>query len=248
LPPPRIVLVEDDQAIAETLRRTLEEIDWGAGKAMVLATSSAREFMAAFGAHDPDIVFIDLRLSPPYDSSEEGKELIDWVADGNSHSGVIVFTDVPEVVDGSDALSRGADDYIVKPARPATVVERTRAVWRRVHLIRSRLSDLQSTIEPTFQLGHWRFRPSGRTIHGVDGAELRLTISEYQLLDHLIKAERHLITPATFNVFVLERDPDTVDRRLDNIVYRLRRKLGETFPIQNVGSGSYRLTECSIIR
>jgi len=246
IPPPRIVLVDDNARVRETLKRLLEELDWGDGRAMVLATASAAEFKVACSAHDPDIVFVDLRLTPSFDSSKEGQELVDWVTDQQTNAGIIVYTDVPEEVDGADTLRRGADDYITKPANREVFIEHVRAVWRRVHRVRSSL-DRPSPRGHAFQIGEWRFTPNSRSIEGPEGRAMPLTISEYQVLDHLTKAERNLITPAAFNVFVLERASDTVDRRLDNIIYRLRKKLGGTFPIHNAGSGAYRLLECRLV-
>lgn len=242
LPAPRILVVDDKPIVTKSLKQMLETLDWGSGTAQVIGTHTPDAFRASFSALNPDIVVVDLRLTPPFDSTDEGKDLIAWVADSNTMAGIIVHTDQPESVDAPDCLAIGADDYITKPANTGMIEERVRAVWRRVHLVRSRRDSLGNS--HVFDIGGWRYFPAERNVTTPNGISYRLTLSEHQLIEHLIRAEGHIITPGAFNIFVLERNAEAADRRLDNIVYRLRKKLGDAFPIRNVtGTGGYALTE-----
>jgi two-component system, OmpR family, response regulator MtrA len=116
----RVLVVDDDPALAEMLGIVLR--DSGLEPYFV---SSGRAAMAAFRSTRPDLVLLDLMLP--------GRDGIEVCRDIRGESGVpiVMLTAKSETGDVVRGLESGADDYVVKPFKPAELVARVRARLRR---------------------------------------------------------------------------------------------------------------------
>ena len=111
------------------------------------------------------------------------------------------------------ALELGADDYILKTTNPREVLARLRAVARRTA---QRHDD------------RWLFRPEQRTLLRPNGTAVMLTTAEFDLLNVLVENRGQPMSREALLERVFKRRFSPLDRAIDNLVVRLRAKLGDS--------------------
>src|ERR671935_301509 len=165
----RIILIEDDEGIAETLRFNLE----ASGHTVQSARDGASGLrLARTGA--PDLILLDLML-PGMDGVEVCRQLR-----RTSPVPIIMLTARDSEVDRILGLELGADDYVTKPFSVREVLARVNAVLRRTR------ADIEERAAPEREAldGFMIDRPARRV--QVDGAEVKLTAREFDLLSYLL--------------------------------------------------------------
>ncbi|WP_308013912.1 response regulator transcription factor [Streptantibioticus parmotrematis] len=213
----RVLVVEDDAGIADSLVRGLD----GAGYE-ARSVGSGRAALAA--APQPDVVLLDLGL-PDID----GVEVCRLLRRG-SDVAIIVVTARGEEGDRVVALDEGADDYLVKPFGLAELLARVRAVLRRTR-----------PQEPEV-LVHGSLAVDVR-MHKVEfgGREIPLTPKEFDILQCLAADPGRVVTRQE----ILERAWDAhwygPTKVLDVHMAALRRKLGSPRLIETVYGRGFRL-------
>ncbi len=163
---PRILVVEDEQAIAEPLAENLEREGFTAEVAATLADA-----MGAYQRQTPDLILLDVMLP-----DGDGRDLCRDIRK-ESDVPIIMLTARGEEVDRVVGLELGADDYVVKPFSAREVVARIRAIMRR-----GRLAERRGPID----VGALHLDPASRTL-AKDGEPLELAAREFDLL-HLLMA------------------------------------------------------------
>jgi DNA-binding response OmpR family regulator len=118
---PKILLIDDDAMVCETLGRMLER----EGFELVLADNGENGFEKAL-TMNPQLILVELRLL-----GMSGFELCKQLRAANVSIPIIVLSGVGEEVDKVLLLEIGADDYVVKPFSPRELMARIRAVLRR---------------------------------------------------------------------------------------------------------------------
>jgi DNA-binding response OmpR family regulator len=217
-PSVRVLIVEDDPGIADSLERGLSR----AGYAIV-AVGTAE---AARKARDYDVVLLDLGL-PDGDGVELCVDLRE-----RSEAAILVITARGEEPDRVAALDAGADDYLVKPFGFAELTARIRAVLRR-----SRLSD-------THLLRHGRLTIDTRTRQVTHaGEEVALTPTEFDILECLANDPGRVATRQEITERVWDTSWYGPTRVLDVHIAALRRKLGDPAAILTVYARGFRLGE-----
>jgi DNA-binding response OmpR family regulator len=214
-----VLLVEDDDAIAQPLARGLEREGFEVTR---VATGSAAI------AHDPvDLVLLDLGL-PDLDGYEVCRTLR-----SRSSVPIIVITARGDEVDRVIGLELGADDYLVKPFGFRELVARIRAVTRRA------LAGAPSSSEPT-TVGPLAIDTRRRRVW-VGGREVTLTRKEFDLLALL--AEDPGATRTRDEILQQVWDPHWYGptKTLDVHVASLRRKLGDPTLVETVRGVGFRL-------
>ncbi|GAA4588139.1 DNA-binding response OmpR family regulator [Actinoplanes octamycinicus] len=203
----RLLLIEDDPAIRNTLLRALRE----RGHA-VAASPAAMDGLQTALAEKPDLIVLDLGL-PDLD----GRELLRMLR-AVSRTPVIIATARDEETEMVRLLDAGADDYVVKPFTAAQLDARIRAVLRR-----------GATVEetPVLAVGGLRIDPAGRTVT-LDGAPVELTPREFDLLHHLAARAGQVVTKRELLSEVWQVPYGGADKTVDVHLSWLRRKLGET--------------------
>jgi two-component system response regulator MprA len=200
---PRVLVVEDDSDIAGVLRRSLDMDGYevrvaGDGEA-------ALEQSAVF---EPDAVVLDLGL-PKLDGVEVCRRLR---ADGDVP--ILMLTARDGVESRVEGLDSGADDYLVKPFERAELLARLRALLRRRP---PRGSAFLVT-------GDLRLNPASREVYRGDRL-VELTSREFELLEHLMRNERLVVSRQALLDEVWGYHPFAETNTVDVFVSNLRRKL-----------------------
>ncbi len=207
--PIQILIVEDDKEI----RGLLADYMADAGFA-VTAVDNGIEARRAFNGGRVDLVLLDLGLP-----GEDGLELARDFRD-RATAGLIILTGRGEVVDRVVGLEIGADDYIAKPYHLREVLARSRSVLRRMK--RSPPAAKRDRV----RFGNWEFDLMRRKlVSTVDGAEVRLTTLEFQLLEALIRNPARVLSRERLLDIVSGRKWEPYDRAIDVQIARLRRKI-----------------------
>ncbi|MEU8240301.1 response regulator [Actinoplanes missouriensis] len=197
----RILVVDDEPQIVRALRINL--------KARGYEVDTARDGTSALhlaAHHHPDLVVLDLGL-PDMEGTEVIGGLRGWTA-----VPIIVLSGRADSTDKVAALDAGADDYVTKPFGVDELLARIRAVTRRAQPVDA---------SPAVRIGS----------HVVDLAErsvtpdVRLTPTEWQLLEHLVRHPGKLITQRDLLHGVWGPQYQTETNYLRQYMARLRRKL-----------------------
>lgn len=200
----RILIVEDEPAIAESLAYTLRREGFGTIAAGTYA--KAKEARAS-----ASLILLDLMLP-----DGNGAELIRTLRAEGRRTPVIVLSSRDGEADRVAALEDGADDYVTKPFSPREVVARVRAVLRRT----SQGSE-QSEAPQGLRLDA-RTRKAHLHAH-----ELDLTRVEFDLLSELCSSPGHVYTRSELIDRVWGDGFAITDRTVDSHVKSLRKKLLE---------------------
>ena len=175
---PQILIVEDDNAVANLIAATLETQDY----AYKRAENGAGAVMEALSCK-PDVVLLDLGL-PDTDGVEIIKKIRSW-----SNMPIIVVSARSEDFDKVPALDAGADDYLTKPFSVDELLARLRVALRRVRYDSDRLGEESSAYEN----GELRIDYSAGCVYLSD-KEIHLTPIEYKLLCLLAKNTGKVLT------------------------------------------------------
>jgi two-component system, OmpR family, response regulator VicR len=163
----RILVVDDDETVAEVATRYLRE----AGFVVDRARDGA-EALASLQTLSPDLVVLDLML-PDVDGMEACRRIR---AAGSTP--VLMLTARTSAEDRIRGLEAGADDYLTKPFSPRELVLRVQSVLRRTYA--------EPAAQTPVGIGRFWVDPAAR-IARLDGAELALTVREFDLLAFLIR-------------------------------------------------------------
>ena len=225
---PRVLVVDDDKAVRESLRRSLEFN----GYEVHLAGDGA-EALAGIGALVPDVVIMDVMM-PRLDGLETTRAL----RTAGNDVPVIVLTARDAVGDRVEGLDAGADDYLAKPFALPELLARLRALLRRV------VPD-EDLEDETLTFSDLSMNTSTREVLR-SGRSMELTRTEFTLLEMFLRRPRRVLDRS----FILEEvwgyDFPTTANSLEVYVGYLRRKTeaeGEPRLIHTVRGVGYVLKE-----
>ncbi len=201
--PPRVLVVEDDDAIAQVLQRSLrmEGYDVRIAGDGVSALDLAHAFL-------PDLVILDLGL-PRLDGIEVAKTLRE-----NDDVPILVLTARDAVESRVEGLDAGADDYLVKPFERQELLARLRALLRR----------RPPRGQATLTVGDLKLNPDTHEVMRAERA-IELTQREFELLEYLMRNERIVISRQRLLDEVWGYDPFSMTNTIEVFVSNLRRKL-----------------------
>jgi DNA-binding response OmpR family regulator len=208
-----VLLIEDDAAVAETIRRFLERS--GMRTAWAATGSQGMELQKSF---EPDVVLVDLELP---DTS--GVALIGWLAQ-TQECGVIVVSGRGEETGRVVGLELGADDYMAKPVQLREMVARIRAVHRRVRCSHPAKSGFPM---PLHRVGPFTVDLQRRVVLDGVGNSVVLTGAEFAALQRLLEAAGEPVSRELLSEAALRRPWRAEDRSIDQLIFSLRRKLGD---------------------
>ena len=171
----RILVVDDEIEIVRALQRSLTAHGFE-----VFTVGSGEEALEAIAHHRPDLMVLDLGLP-----GMSGLEVCRRVR-AQSSLPIIVLSVKDTERDKVMALDLGADDYVSKPFGMDEVLARIRTALRHT-------AQVQSGTEPIFTAGPLRVDFAQRQVQ-VDGKEVKLTPTEYDLLKALIKNSGKIMT------------------------------------------------------
>ncbi|MGP9693900.1 response regulator transcription factor [Brachybacterium sp. AOP25-B2-12] len=205
----RLLLVEDDSAIAEPLSRALGRDGYEVSRA-----SRGMDALSLASTDGPiDFVILDLGL-PDID----GLEVCRRLRKGGLEAPVLILTARADEVDAVVGLDAGADDYVTKPFRLGELQARIRALLRRS----------QSTEESgdSYEANGVQLDVAARRAY-VDGEELSLSAKEYDLLTVLVREAGSVVTRDDLMREVWGAEWWGSTKTLDMHISWLRRKLGD---------------------
>jgi two-component system response regulator BaeR len=212
---PRVLVVEDEQAIADILFDYLHQAGFLPQK-----IGDGRAALEAIRAAPPDLVVLDLML-PGLDGLSVCREV-------RKFSGVpiIMVTAQVEEVDRLLGLEVGADDYICKPFSPREVVARVGVVLRRSGRAASDAAAALDIDEASQRIS-------------IDGQRLDLTPTEYRLLRLLASHPGRIYSRGQILDLAYDQDQDVSDRIIDSHVKNIRRKIAAIRPDGNIVHAVY---------
>jgi two-component system response regulator MprA len=222
----RILVVDDEPAVRESLRRALSL----EGYDVDLAADGAEALDAVTGQADPDAILLDV-LMPRVDGLEVARRLR---AKG-MRTPILMLTARDEVQDRVAGLDAGADDYVVKPFALEELLARVRALLRRTDAGSGdvlRYADLE-------------LDPRSREVRR-GGEPLELTRTEFSLLELFMMNPRQVLTRSVIFERVWGYDFGYGSNSLDVYIGYLRRKTevgGRPRLIQTVRGVGYALRE-----
>ena len=222
----RVLVVDDEPAVREALRRALAL----EGYDVELAENGA-EALRKVGPTDPDVVVLDV-LMPEVDGLAACRRLR---AEGNDVP-VLMLTARAGIGDRVDGLDAGADDYLVKPFALEELLARIRALLRRGGHDRG---------EQPLHFADVELDPATREVRRGD-RQVELTRTEFNLLELFLRNPRQVLTRSLIFERVWGYDFGPTSNALDVYIGYLRRKTeagGEPRLIQTVRGVGYALRE-----
>ena len=225
----RILVVDDDPEIRKLLARYIE----GQGFRVQLA-ASCRELREKLATHQIDLIVLDVMLP---DGS--GLDMCRDLRADRSSVPIILLTALKEDVDRIIGLEIGADDYLGKPFNPRELIARVRAVLRR----RAETLPVESEAR-IFRFAGFAADPQERRVTDAKGREIELTSAEFDLLKTFLERPGRVLSRDQLLDLTRGREGDVLDRSIDVLVSRLRRKLGDggvSHLFKTVRNGGYQL-------
>ena len=223
----RVLIVEDDSALTDVLAYNLRQAGYE-----VLAAADGKEGLRQAELAMPDLVILDLML-PLVDGLEVCRRLRSEPA--TSDVLILMLTAKAEETDQVIGLSMGADDYVTKPFSVKVLLQRVHALLRR----RQTLGDERDVVST---LGLTVDRRRHRALAG--NVPLRLTRSEFRLLDCLIRQPGRAFSRAELIDAAVGEDSLAMERTIDVHIRALRQKLGPLAElIETVRGVGYRFRE-----
>jgi two-component system KDP operon response regulator KdpE len=205
----RILVVDDEPQIVRALRINLRVRGYDV---QVAGTGAAALRSAA--SHPPDLVVLDLGL-PDLDGVEVIRGLRGWTS-----VPIIVLSGRAGSADKVAALDAGADDYVTKPFGVDELLARIRAVTRRLGT-----PSAGGAGGATPPVGRHTHEPGDRTVTRDDGAAVRLTPTQWAVLDKLLRHPGKLVTQRQLLHDVWGPEYQQETNYLRQYMAQLRRKL-----------------------
>jgi len=216
----RVLVVEDDQEIAQVLQRSLRL----EGYEVKLALDGEVALDIA-GAFNPDLVILDLGL-PKLDGIEVAKRL-------RAHDDVpiLMLTARDAVESRVEGLDSGADDYLVKPFERQELLARLRSLLRR----------RPPRGSASVVVGDLSLNPDTHEVKRSE-RDVELTQREFELLEYLMRNERIVVPRQRLLEEVWGYDPFATTNTIEVFVSNLRRKLeagGEARLLHTIRGAGY---------
>lgn len=208
--PMRVLIIEDENKMAEALRKGFETDGYEVG----VATTGEDGFFQATTQYF-DLLILDLMLP-----LRDGMEILAALRHRGNSTPVLILTSKDTLDDRVKGLNAGADDYLVKPFALSELLARSRALLRRGRTDVSgqlRVADLELDVA--------RHKASRA------GKELTLTAHEFSLLEYLLRHQGRVVSREMLGRDVWKETSrhTPLDNVIDVHIARLRRKVDEPF-------------------
>jgi DNA-binding response OmpR family regulator len=216
----RILLVEDEERLAETVARGLRRE--GMAVDVVLDGQSA---LTKAAVNNYDVVVLDRDL-PVVHGDDVCKELMSR----NSLARILMLTAAGSIQDRVTGLDLGADDYLPKPFALKELVARIRALGRRA----------STPVAPVLTLGDLTLDPARHLVKRA-GRNLALTKKEFGVLQVLLSADGRVVSTEELLEKVWDENADPFTNVVRVTIMTLRRKIGDPPLIHTVPGVGYKV-------
>ncbi len=221
----RILVVEDEQRIADFISRGLSEHGYA-----VDAAYDGDEALAWADVGEFDLIILDVMLPV-----RDGVEVCRLLRGRGVRTPILMLTARDAVEDRVRGLDSGADDYLVKPFAFDELLARLRALTRRQPAVLGselRMSDLTLDTATRQALRQGKVVP--------------LTTKEFALLEYLMRHPHQVLTRTMIAEHVWNYDFDNATNVIDVHIRNLRRKIDDPFStklIHTVRGAGYRISD-----
>jgi two-component system, OmpR family, response regulator PhoP len=218
----RVLIVEDEAALRETLRARLAEAGFTVDEAR-----DGEEGLFAALEYPLDVAIVDLGLP-----NLPGLEVIRRVRAARKSYPILILTARDNWRDKVEGLQAGADDYVVKPFQFEEVLARLQALLRRAG----------GWASPELRCGAVVLDTRAQTVR-VAGTAVELTTFEYRILEHLMLRAGEVVSKSELTERLYEQDFERDSNVIEVLVGRLRRKLDpaeQLHPIETLRGRGYR--------
>jgi two-component system alkaline phosphatase synthesis response regulator PhoP len=205
---PRILFVEDEKAVLDTLTRFFEREGY-----TVYAARSLGEASAVVERHPIDIAVLDVMLNEGPEPEHDGFEVCRMVRDSGFNGPVLFVTARTSEQDKLLGFELGADDYVTKPFSLKELAARIQAVLRRAGGARS-----------TWRFGTCEVDLDNYVIRH-PGEEERLSNREQELLRYLIEHRGKVLPREELLTAIWKYSPNVTTRTVDTHILNVRKKL-----------------------
>ncbi len=208
---PKILLVDDEQAITENLAPLLERSGY-----KVAVAGDGQAALQHVTAFSPDIVVADIIMP-----RMNGREMLRRLRQSNNWTPVILLTQVGTSTERAMALEEGADDYLNKPFDPHELIARIRSVLRRVQSGKPSLTAAQR-----LSSGDLVLERSARRVK-YKGQLVSLTPKAVALLEYMMTHPDELITRDRLLDVVWGWDYPAGVRAVDTRIAEIRKSIAD---------------------
>ena len=218
----RVLVVEDEAALRETLKARLTEAGF-----TVDVAQDGEEGLFAGREYPLDVAIIDLGLP-----KVAGLEVIRQLRAAGKTYPILILTARDNWQDKVEGLQAGADDYVAKPFHFEEVLARLQALLRRAG----------GWASPELKCGPVALDTRAQTVK-VDGRAVDLTTFEYRILEHLMLRAGEVISKGELTERLYDQDFERDSNVIEVLVGRLRRKLDpedRLKPIETLRGRGYR--------
>jgi DNA-binding response OmpR family regulator len=219
----RILLVEDNRRLSDSLRMTLEEDGYAVDAAYDGIDGEEMGLVPSY-----DIIILDIMLP-----GKDGLEVCRELRDQHITTPILMLTARDALDDRVVGLDSGADDYLVKPFEVDELRARIRALLRRESSVKTGLLTVADLV----------LDPATHTVRRAD-REIELTAKEFSLIEYLMRHPNHLITREMAEEHLWSYDHVIASNVVDVYIRRLRSKIDDPSDIkllETVRGAGYRL-------
>ena len=219
----RLLLVEDNQRLSDSLRLTLEDDGYVVDVAYDGLDGEEMGRMEVY-----DILILDIMLP-----GKDGLEVCRALRNRRVRTPILMLTARDALQDRVLGLDSGADDYLVKPFEVDELRARVRALLRRESTTKTGL----------LQLADLTLDPAAHTVQR-SGQPLELTAKEFALLEYLLRHPNQLVTREMAESHLWNNESLIASNVVDVYIRRLRRKIDDPYPVkllETVRGAGYRL-------
>lgn len=205
-----ILVVDDDADLRSLLRAYLTDQGYH-----VLEAAEGNELWTRLDNSTVDLIILDLMLP-----GEDGLSLCRTIR-ARQTTPILMLTARGDEMDRIIGLEMGADDYLPKPFHPRELLARIRSIFRR--------SEQQNHAQPPRHLhfSGWTLDLAARHLMSADQVVIPLSTGEFRLLKTLAEHPNTVLSRDQLMDALAGRESDPLDRTIDVMMSRLRRRLGD---------------------
>ena len=223
----RILVVEDEHRIANTIKKGLEQERYA-----VDVTYDGTSGFDLASSEEYDVIILDLMLP-----GMDGMTLCRQLREENIHTPVLILTAKGQIQDKVEGLDSGADDYLTKPFSFEELLARVRSLLRRP-------KNANSTVLVTEDL---KLDPKLYIVNRNE-KQIRLSSKEFSLLEYLMRNTGNILTKEQIINHVWDYDANILPNTVEVYVRNLRNKIDRPFKdkkplIQTVRGFGYKIGE-----
>jgi two-component system copper resistance phosphate regulon response regulator CusR len=207
----KILLVEDEKKIADTLSKGLRELDYH-----VQTAYDGNIGLRIFDSGSFNLIITDINMP-----GVNGYDLCKIIRSRDQHIPIIMLTALNTTDDKIEGFDAGTDDYLVKPFEFKELLARIRVLLKRT-------MNQQLPAGNILKVANLEMNIDSKEVNR-DGKSINLTAKEFQLLEYFMRNRNRVVSRADIAVKVWDIDFDTKTNVIDVYVNFLRNKIDRDF-------------------